>query len=277
MVARGLSPRRLTPSEKVNVSEPKRPFQLFRRDFLVGAVGGVAAGLGLTRAATAVMPPGLSGRLLHDGASLSYAQSGEDLVLASLFRRLGVAAPSYLDIGAFEPVECNNTYLFYRLGGRGVLVEPNVDLAPKLRRVRPGDVTLNVGVGVTDDPAADFYVMEDEQRHTFDKGVAEMLQQQGMKLREVVKMPLVNVNQMIADHFGGAAPDLLSIDIEGMDYAVLKTLDVARFRPKVVCTETLVPGTPRHNPDTLALMTAHGYEVRGMTYANTIFLDRKLI
>ena len=42
-------------------------------------------------------------------------------------------------------------------------------------------------------------------------------------------------------------------------------------------TETLIPGTPRHNPDTLALMTAHGYEVRGMTYANTIFLDRKLI
>jgi FkbM family methyltransferase len=261
----------------IPVSEPKRPFRLFRRDFLVGAAGGVTAGLGLTRAATAVLSPQTCGRLLHDGASLSYAQAGEDLVVAYLFRWLGVAAPSYLDVGAYEPIDYNNTYLFYRQGARGVLVEPNVALAPKLRRVRPRDTTFNVGVGVTDESAADYYVMEYPARNTFDKDVAELLQREGMKLVEVVKMPLVNINKVIAEHFGGAAPDLLSIDIEGMDYAVLKTLDFGRFRPKVVCTETLIPGTSRHNPDTLALMAAQGYEVRGMTFPNTVFVDKKLI
>ena len=38
------------------------------------------------------------------------------------------------------------------------------------------------------------------------------LRDAGGKLRitEVVKMPLVPVNRVIADHFGGAAPDVLS-------------------------------------------------------------------
>ena len=256
------------------MSSPNPRPQFVRRDFLTGTAAGLAAGLTATRAVGAYANPFLTGRLALDGANPSYAQQGEDLVMLSLFARMGVAAPSYLDIGAYEPIECSNTYLFYRLGGRGVLVEPNVDLAPKLRRVRPADVTLNVGIGVTDDPAADFYVMADPQRHTFDKDEAEKLQRDGMALKAVVTMPLVNINAVIADHFGGAAPDLVSIDIEGMDCAVLRTLDLARFRPKMICAETLIGNTRRHNPDTAALLTARGYEARGMTYPNTIFVDK---
>jgi FkbM family methyltransferase len=249
------------------VSEPRKPFQLFRRDFLFGAAGGVLGGVGLTRAATAVASLELSGRILLDGAHASYAQQGEDLVVAGLFR----------DIGAFHPTVCSNTYLFYRNGSRGVLVEPNVDMAARCRRVRPRDATLNVGIGVTDDPSADFYLMANEQRHTFDKEVAERLQREGLPIVAVVKMPLVNINAVIEEHFGGAAPDFLSIDIEGLDYAVLKTLDFARFRPKVICAETMSAATRRHNPDTIALLAAHGYEVRGMTHPNTIFADANAV
>ena len=258
-------------------TEPRRP-QFLRRDFLVGAVGGLTAGLGLTRAATAVAPLELSGRLLLDGAHASFAQQGEDLVVGGLLRQMGVETPTYLDVGAFHPIECNNTYLFYRNGGRGVLVEPNVSLAPELRRVRPGDTTLNVGIGVTDDPAADFYVMAASQRHTFDKDEAERLQrEEGLAIVGVVKMPLVNINKVIDEHLGGAAPDYLSIDVEGLDFAILKTLDFTRFRPKVICTETMVAATRQHRPETVALLASHGYAVRGMTYPNTIFADAKLI
>jgi FkbM family methyltransferase len=260
------------------VSEPKKPFQLFRRDFLVGAVGGVTAGFGLTRAATAVAHPDLTSKVLLDGATISYAQQGEDLVLHSLFRNFGGTPPTYLDIGAYEPVRRNNTYFFYARGSKGVLVEPNVDMADKCRRVRPRDTVLTVGIGVTDDPAADFYLMTEPELHTLDKEQAERLQRDGFAaVVSVIKMPLVNVNAVIDDHFGGSAPDLLSIDVEGLELPILKTFDFARFRPKVVCADTLVTGTRRLRPETAAFMAAHGYEVRSMTYANTIFVDAKLI
>src|SRR4051812_41063504 len=83
---------------------------------LVGAAAGMVVGAGGMAIGTA------RGR-----ARPSYAQQGEDLAVASIFGLLGVGRPTYLDVGAGDPVEGSNTYLFYERGCRGVLVEPNPD------------------------------------------------------------------------------------------------------------------------------------------------------
>ena len=57
----------------------------------------------------------------------SFAQSGEDLIANFIFKYLDIPKITYLDVGAWDPVEVNNTYYFYRRGFRGVLVEPNVE------------------------------------------------------------------------------------------------------------------------------------------------------
>lgn len=249
-------------------------FELPRRDFFVGGVAGLVAGKGLSW----VQPLEWTQRELPEGTKFTFAQYGEDHVVRGFLERLKIARPSYLDVGAYDPIVSNNTYLFYRRGGRGVLVEPNVGLTDRLRRKRPGDVVLPVGIGVDDTPEADYYLMENAELNTFDKEqVDRLVREHGVDLLGVVKMPLVNINRVIADHFGGGAPDLLSIDIEGLDYDVMRTLDFDRFRPKVVCVETVITGTMKHNPKTTALMAEKGYELRGMTYPNTIFVDGRAI
>ncbi len=254
-----------------------------RRDFVVGGIAGLtglAAGHAAGREADHLPPcgdpPTEEEAERKAAARTSYAQFGEDLALDGVFFSLKVGQPSYLDLGAYEPIKSNNTYLFYTRGGRGVLVEPNVDLTDKLRRLRPEDKLLVAGVGVDDTPAADYYVMTHPELNTFDRAQVDHLERTTeQRLVKVVKMPLLNVNRVMAEHFGGSAPDLLSIDIEGFDFAVLRTLDFARFRPKVICAETLVTATMRHNPDTLALMAEKGYELRGMTHPNTLFVDKR--
>ena len=57
-------------------------------------------------------------------------------------------------------------------------------------------------------------------------------------------MPLVNINKIMQEQFHGA-PSLLCIDTEGLDLDILKTLDFTRFRPAIVCVETLKIGTTR--------------------------------
>jgi FkbM family methyltransferase len=253
------------------VSEPKKPNQLFRRDFLVGAVGGLAAG----GAAWYAAPDGWHAGRLPPGTQLSYAQNGEDLVIESLFRLMHIDRPTYLDIGAYEPVICSNTYFFYRKGGRGVLVEPNVDLTPRLKRERPRDTILTAGIGVDETTELDYYVLSAPQMNTFDKARADAAVAEGngqVALLRTVKMPLLSVNRVIAEHLG-AAPDYLSIDVEGLDLAILKTLDFARFRPVVLCVEH--PETPAEREELFGLLGGHGYAVRGQTYPNTIFVDRQ--
>jgi hypothetical protein len=93
----------------------------------------------------------------------------------------------------------------------------------------------------------------------------------------VMKMPLISINRIITEHFPPEGPDFLSIDIESLDLPVLKTLDFTRFRPKVMCVETLVTTTTRMNPETTTFLASHGYEVRGMTIANTIYRDQSYI
>jgi FkbM family methyltransferase len=260
-------------SKAVESKESKRSFfRLPRRDFFFGALAGLIAG----KTATWVQPLEWTQKELPDGTKFSFSQFGEDLVANGLLTAIGIQKPSYLDVGAYEPIRSNNTYLFHRRGGRGVLVEPNVALTDKLRQKRPGDTVLAAGIGLDDTSEADYYVLSDDELNTFDKEQADRLTRETTtKLLKVVKMPLLSINRVMAEHFGGKAPDFLSIDIEGLDFAVMKTLDYTRFRPKVICIETVITATMKHNPDTLALLAEKGYELRGMTHPNTLFVDKQ--
>jgi FkbM family methyltransferase len=250
-----------------------------RRSFLLGALGGVALGgaSGWLARGRSRPPPSI----VVPVPTESYAQQGEDLIVAEIFRgHLGIALPSYADIGAHEPVRGSNTYFFYARGARGLLVEPNPFYADKLRKERPGDTVLEAGIGPNaEDTLADYYVIQgDGQRNTFSKAQADAIAQQNgpQAIERVTKVRLVNVNKALAEHFPAGAPDFLSVDTEGLDLDILRSLDFARFRPKVVCAETCkMDGTVDH--EILELMAARGYEVRGATFINTVFVDRRAL
>jgi hypothetical protein len=212
---------------------------------------------------------------------MSFAQAGEDVIVNFLFAHLKVTEISYLDIGAYDPILINNTYFFYKQGHRGVLVEPNVAMCEKLRAVRPQDTTLEAGIGIEEAPGeADYYVMSEPSWNTFDKAEAEhQARVTGGKVfvKEVRKMPLVPVNHVIEKHFGGKAPAFVSIDAEGWHFKILKSIDYTRFRPKAICVETLVSGEHGTMPEIPAFMKAQGYEPRGGSFVNTIFVDAKLL
>jgi FkbM family methyltransferase len=243
-----------------------------RRDFLVGAGAGVAtvklAEWGVRAAFLRKKPV--------PGFAASFAQSGEDLVANYMLKILGIARPSYLDIGAYKPIEQSNTYLFYLQGGRGVLVEPNVALCEQLTEVRPEDKVLNVGIGISTQKEADYYVLNEAALNTFDRDDADQAVQRSngtVRLERVIRMPLVNINEVLAQHFA-STPDFLSIDTEGLDLPILQTLDFERHRPIVICAETQTVGTPINNPAIADLVTSKGYEVRGQTFVNTLFVDK---
>ena len=117
--------------------------------FILGLIGGIIFGGDARRLTT-------WGRTID--SRQSYADTGEDLIVASIFQHLSIERPTYLDIGAWDPIQGSNTYLFCRAGSHGVLVEPNPSLCEKLRRARPGDVVLNTGIGLERRTEADYYM-----------------------------------------------------------------------------------------------------------------------
>jgi hypothetical protein len=145
--------------------------------------------------------------------------------------------------------------------------------------VRPKDTTLEAGIGVTAEREADYYLMTESAWNTFSKEEAEhMTRVTGgrIKVERVIKMPLLEINDVMVKHFGGA-PTFLSIDAEGLHLAILKTIDFKKFRPAVICVETLIAGTNKHIPEIPAFMETEKYVARGSSFVNTIFVDGNLI
>jgi len=261
-----------------------------RRDLLIGAASGVSSAVALGAAGRALwaqpadapaVPP-RTARTVNDPEPLfqgrrSFAQQGEDLILYNLLcHDLKIPSPSYLDVGAGDPVLSNNTYAFYLTGCRGVLVEPNPALVRKLKAVRPGDVVLGCGVGLEETSDADYYVIRGRwPLNTFSvETVAEYRRQsEADPVEKVIKMPLIPINRLMADCFG-SAPDLLSIDIEGLDLAVLRTLDFRAHRPAAICAETKKPGMSHDSTPVARFLRARGYVACAGSLYNTIFVDR---
>lgn len=227
-------------------------------------------------------------RIIIPKAQLSYSQFGEDLILSQFFYRLGIKHPTYLDIGANEPKFISNTYYFYKRGSRGVLIEPNPYLFKKLKKQRKQDTILNCGLGFSEEAKADFYMFPDYANglSTFSKKEADHWQNVGMKgtgkipLEKIIQMPLVPINQIFEKYFSKAAPNFISLDVEGLDLEILKSIDFDRYKPDLICVETLKYDEKQEtykDNDIINFMLSKNYLVYADTRVNTIFCKSEII
>ncbi len=211
----------------------------------------------------------------------SYSQSGEDIIISDLFNRLGISHPSYLDIGANEPVSLSNTFRLYSRGSKGVCIEPNPVLFEKIRNKRSRDVAINAGVAFDEKTEADFYLFPEKLHglNTFSKSEAEFWEHTGNdeigqhKVEKVLRIKLIDINKIMEEHFS-PWPNLISLDVEGLDFEIAKKIDFKKFKPEVICVETL--WFEKGNKETknypfIEFIKDQGYFVYADTYINTIF------
>ncbi len=216
--------------------------------------------------------------LVDQFARKSFSQSGEDLIVDYIFHWLGLSAIKYLDVGANHPISLSNTFYFYSKGCSGVLIEPDPNLYSDLVRIRERDVCLNVGVGAESRLSAEYYEMSDKALSTFSRFEAQRYESYGRQRIEAVhNIPLVSLNDVVEKYFA-ASPNYVSIDVEGLDYEILRTFDFQRFRPEVFCVETLTyteDRSERKLNEIIELMQEQGYFVYSDTYLNSIFVEKQ--
>jgi len=205
---------------------------------------------------------------------VTYAQHGDDLVIRAVFDNLGIDNPSYLDIGAHHPTNISNTKLFYDAGSRGINVEANPYLFAQFMVDRPQDINLNFGVG-KESGFLDFYMVDEYSgRNSFDHATVEafVADNPQFKIHEIRTLPVMTVAQVLSNR---TVPDFLTIDVEGLDYDILQSIDYKRYPFKLICVE--VGGLENFNyADAVSsFLEANKYFSLIRCGANLIFVDDK--
>jgi FkbM family methyltransferase len=163
----------------------------------------------------------------------------------------------------------------------GVNIEPDISLFNKLKRSRPRDINLNMGIGFSEKKElADFYQMSSKALNTFSKEEALRINEQNQySIQEVRKIELININNVLETYFSKNKLDFLSIDIEGLDVKVLNSIDFKKYYPKVICVETTgFNQKPAQKAETpiQRFLSENGYFVYADTFINTIYAKQDL-
>ncbi len=172
--------------------------------------------------------------------AISYAQRFEDLHLARCFG--DKTDGFYIDVGSGHPVVDNVSFRFYLHGWRGILVEPNPDLARLTRAVRPRDIVAEELAGAAPGEATFFLVDEFHGLSTMIEGHARSADEEFGKKSKPLTRPVTTLRHLCEAH-APQAIDFLKIDVEGAEKDVLLGGDWTRFRPRVVVIEALAPYT----------------------------------
>ncbi|MBR7159224.1 MAG: FkbM family methyltransferase [Alphaproteobacteria bacterium] len=224
-----------------------------------------------------------------DCARISYSQFGEDRILEFAIMILQnkkiIENPTYLDIGGNNPFSSSNSYFLHRQGYKGVVIEPNPKLAEAFLKARPTDTVLNIGIHFTDEDidSLPFYILNYHGSSSFDKASVEeyMQLQKDAFIEKVENIKIKNINKIIEEYFANKAPTFISLDVEGIDLAIIKSFDFTKYKPAFWCIETADSCSNDHlgkkSNDISNYLLSKGYEIYADTYVNTIFIDSNLL
>lgn len=207
-------------------------------------------------------------------ARLSYSQEGEDLILIDRFA--SKASGFYVDIGAHHPQRFSNTYLLYQRGWRGINIDPMPGIAAKFQKVRPRDVSLELGIA-KEVGQLSYYMFDDPALNGFDKALSLSRDKETpYRIIGEKKIQVRPLKEVLKDYLPPkTSVDVLTIDVEGLDLEVLQSNDWSLYQPTVLIVELRQESLDAaFNDPTVLFLRDKGYSLFACT-GRSWFFERK--
>jgi FkbM family methyltransferase len=147
----------------------------------------------------------------------------------------------FVEVGANEPKARSQTWHLEQAGWTGILIEPQPELAQKLREARQAQVFAaacsspqNAGNVLPLHVAGPLSSLDLDRMAP------------GAQAETVINVPVKTLDQILQE---GSAPvgfDLLSLDVEGHELEVLRGFDLRRWCPRLILLEDHVADLTKH-------------------------------
>ncbi len=168
-------------------------------------------------------------------ATRSKAQLFQDLW--ALWEAGGRTDGFFVEIGAHDGIAYSNSYVLEQLGWRGIVAEPNPDLAAKLKANRRCFVSTEA-VFSESGLVVDFTVA---RSHTLsrltDINPGDLHEATRARKSRTVAVSTVSLSDLLSKAQAPSVIDFLSVDTEGSEFQILDALDFSQWSFKAISVE----------------------------------------
>ena len=200
-----------------------------------------------------------------------YSQFGQDKFIYENFF-VDNPAGFFLDIGAHDGITGSNTFFFEKLGWSGICVEPIPSVFQKLK-INRKCTSLNVALS-NSNGEEDFLVLEGytemlsgilknyDQKHL--NRIESELKAMGGK-KNYIHCKTITFDELEIPH----EIDYMSIDVEGSELSILKTIDFNKYKINVVSIENNY-----NDNDIVQIMLENNFEILSRALGDIIFKNK---
>lgn len=210
------------------------------------------------------------------GATESYSQEGEDLIINRIF--LDLKKPKngfFIDVGAHDPTRFSNTYLLYRNGWRGINIDPMIAVSNRFQKIRSRDINLPIGIAKMEGQRKFFFFDEPALNTGSVERAQEVLSWKNPKYK-LIKEQMTDFHRLETIVAKYKSPllewDLLTVDAENLDEEVLLSNDWETARPTVVVVESRGDLQQSISQNSIHFLQAQGYKIFSKLYSSVILI-----
>ncbi len=171
-----------------------------------------------------------------------FSEAGQDMLVKDNFFK-NQKSGFFIEIGAFDGIEGSNCYHFEKfMNWQGIAIEASPLQFEKLKKNRNCKL-MNVAVGY-ENKQVEFY--EVSEGFTQMSGINNQNFQNSLERIKKNSDSIINKINIECKTFENLIPsdqniDLISIDIEGNEFEVLKSIDFDKYKIKVIILENNIP------------------------------------
>lgn len=162
-----------------------------------------------------------------------FSQEGEDIFIINFFPENHKGF--YLDIGAHHPFLYSNTALLYKKGWKGINIDAFPGSMKPFEKFRKKDINLEFGISSVNE-TLDFYIFKETLLNTFDKQTYESQLLKGKIFDYKLEVKCFTFNSII-EKYNFNNIDVITIDIEGHELGIIKSINFELIQPKLFIIE----------------------------------------
>lgn len=205
--------------------------------------------------------------------NFSYAQEGEDRVLLRFLE--DKVSGFYVDIGAHHPIRFSNTFLYYQKGWNGINIDAMPGSMEAFNSLRPRDINLQLPIS-SKKQLLKYYSFNEPALNTFSEEEAK--KKDGLRsyrIIQIIEMETLPLSDVLDEYLlPNQKIDFMSIDVEGLDFEVLKSNNWEKYMPEIILIESLTNSLEKiHENQVYIFLKSRGYSIVAKTF-NTLFFKK---